>query len=98
MIVTVDPSSKDVVVVEKMKKITDSYPISSDELWSTIHKTIPDLKQTDFYKFLKEKRLKEMKNMRHIILGIKDMRKIISGLEKLQPAQLCYTTKNVYSI
>ncbi len=57
--VSVNPDAKEYIMVEKTQKLTDRYPISSEELWKALHVVIPEMKQTDFYKFLKEKKIKE---------------------------------------
>ncbi len=57
--VSVNPNAKEYIFVEKTQKLTDRYPISSDELWKALHKAVPNMKQTDFYKFLKEKKVRE---------------------------------------
>lgn len=57
--VSVNPKAKEYIMVEKTQKLTDRYPISSTELWKALHAVIPEMKQTEYYKFLNEKKIRE---------------------------------------
>ena len=57
--VSVNPTATEYVVIEKPQKLTDRYPLSSDELWTKLKIEIPALKQNIFYDFLKVNKIRD---------------------------------------
>ncbi|MBV6426183.1 MAG: hypothetical protein KIPDCIKN_00694 [Haliscomenobacter sp.] len=61
MVVAVNPDSPDAITIVKTQKLTDRYPLSNDELWQKVRSALPQLKQNDFYRFVREFKIKDNK-------------------------------------
>lgn len=57
--VSVDPSASNAVAIVKTQKLTDKYTLSYDEVFKKIKKDLPYIKQSDFNRFIREKKIKE---------------------------------------
>lgn len=61
MVVAVNPESPDAITIVKTQKLTDKYPLANDELWQKVRSALPQLKQNDFYRFVREYKIKDNK-------------------------------------
>jgi hypothetical protein len=55
----IDPTASNATLVVKTQKLTDKYPLSSDELWQKVRQALPNVRQNDYYRFIREKKIKE---------------------------------------
>ncbi len=56
----VDPEANpDTVIVERLQRLTDKYPLSFKQVWERIKTAKPTAKQKDVYRIIKEHKIKE---------------------------------------
>jgi len=57
--VEVQGENPDAAAIVKLQRLTDRYPLSANEIWNHVHEELPHIKQNDFYRFLREYKIRE---------------------------------------